>query len=270
MTVLAVAAAACAGESAETTTTAAPGQPTTPSSGEPSTAASSPPSTTTQAGPEVLAENVQTALSAGVRYRLVVNGVTIHVTPPLDNWELLYYVQTGSEAGALFGWRGPSGFRAETLNVLIREVAGNGVDAAWPRVEAVGEAGLASAGEPWTLEGEGISLVGGVRADWREYRTPPLRTEPELFAADIHFTYSLRGAGGAARLLLDTSARFFVVPLSDLTVTIVGYETRCACVPNPTDAYDRGGQIGDDTENELSMWIPELEAFLASLEFVDS
>ena len=223
---------------------------------------------TTTAAKVVLAEGVKTRLSVGVTYRWEMNGLMVEVTPPTDGWEVLYYRRTGSEAGALIGWRGPSGLRSETLDVLFRDFADDGIQAAWERVDAIGEAGRESSGGSWTLEDEGSAAVGGVSAEWREYRTPPRTGEIQRFSDDIHFRYSLLGAN-ETRLLLDTSVRFFVVPIRGSTVTVAGYETRCACLSSPTSRYDRGAQIGDDVENELSMWIDELEAFLAHVEFVE-
>lgn len=226
--------------------------------------------TTTTQEKVVLADGVvHSSLSMGVTYQWEMNGLVVEVTPPADGWEVLYLAQTGSQAGALLGWRGPSGFRRETLDVLIRDFADDGTAAAWERVDAIGEAERESRGESWTLEAEGTGVVGGVPAEWREYRTPPRTAEIQRFNSDVHFRYSLLGAN-EGRLLLDTSVRFYVVPIGDATVTVAGYETRCACVTDRAEAsqYDRGAQITDSVENELSMWLGELEAFLASIEFV--
>lgn len=59
------------------------------------------------------------------------------------------------------------------------------------------------------------------------------------------------------------------MPAGDLRVTLVAFETRYARPrrPEADDRSVRNSQKPDDVENELVMWIPQLEAFLASLAF---
>jgi hypothetical protein len=158
----------------------------------------------------------------------------------------------------LLAWAGPSGFRDETLDLLVFDVGGDGVDGAWNRIEERLASELEPTGAVWDWANEGMAVVGGVEVEWREVRLPDVRLSPDdprlVGLSDI----------GRATLWAGTSARVFVVPVEELTVTLVGYETRCAC--SFEQSWAREDHI-DDIENELSMWISELEAFLAAMSF---
>lgn len=252
---VALVVAACEGEAGDTTTT---------SRAEPvadSTTTTNETATTIAPGRVVLDElswpNDGRRLAAGVSHVLDLRGIRLAVTPGVDDWELLGF----ERSVALFGWRGPSGFRPETLDVLVLDIGDQGVEAAWTRIESLVGESLSAVGESLTWVDEGTAAVGGKSAEWREVRIPDARSffdNPTMVALS---------PVGRAVLWANTTARVFVVSVDDLTVTIVGYETRCAC--SFEKSWMRGDHV-DDVENELSMWIDELEAFLAAMELVES
>ena len=179
------------------------------------------------------------------------------VTPPIEGWELLGYRKSGSEASALFGWRGPTGFRPETLDVYLWDVGDDGVESSWSRLETDPISRIW--GSEWDWSGGGFADVGASKVEWRGVRSP-------TWVDGMGSPFLPDGSW-----MDQTSARFYVVPVGDLTVSVMGYETRCACVPKGTpDAFGYAAQRSDDEENELSMWIDELEAFLAGIEFSES
>jgi hypothetical protein len=247
--------AACGTNAAVETATTTGVAPTTERGGVVPTAIES--TTTTTPVLVVLDElvwqpNVSRRLDPEVRYRAELSGVQVEVAPSQGNWKLL---GLGRKA-MLLAWAGPSGFRDETLDVLVFDVGDDGIDAAWRRIGARLDGELESTGEEWAWSKEGVAVVGEMDVEWREVRVPDVRLSPEdprvVDLSDV----------GRATLWAGTSARVFVVPVEDFTVTLVGYEARCAC--SFQQSWARFGHV-DDVENELSMWIPELEAFLAAM-----
>lgn len=253
---VALIASACGVGTSETSTTA-PAPSTTSTS---STTASIAPAetTTTEAAVVELREIVwpddSQRLSVDRNYRFDLEGVSVSVRLPTEHWEVLGYEQ----GAALFGWRGDLGFRPETLDVLIFDVSDDGTEEAWSRIEALGQADLDDVNESWTWTDQGTSTVAGIPVEWREIRIPnvrPVANNPRVVAlTDV----------GRAVLWADTTARFYVVPVEDLTVTVVAFETRCSC--SFETSWSRSGHV-DDEENELSMWLDQLEGFLSAVTF---
>ena len=255
-TVLALMTATCAGEASQEPTT------TAVSVAQPSKtiveSTTTPKETTSPAvepvvlGELVWAPNTSRKLREGVRHRAEVSGVAVEVTPPAAGWSLL-----GLERSAmLMAWGGPSGFRNETLNVLVFDVGNDGVDAAWARTEALLDSEVQLTEESWAWTDEGTTPIAGIEVAWREMRVPEVRPN-EATPRVVNLS-----PVGRAALWAGTSARVFVVPVDDLTVTVVGYETRCAC--SFEQSWARSGNV-DDEENELSMWVPELDALRAAM-----
>lgn len=261
--VLAVVALSCAGDPVgETSTTAVPvTSSTTPTPSTTTTVAET--TTTTVAGLLPLQEFVQSSewdrrvrLTKGATYVLEIEGVPVRLTPPTEGWELLGY-QSSGEAQALFAWRGPSGFRPETLDVLIWGVTQDGEDAAWTEIEE--EFPINFGSDDWEWTAEGFANVGGTESVWREVTSP----------INENFRQPGLGIVSNSSWIPGTTARFYLVPVGEFIVTVMGFESRCACDggppgSNPILPLD---QLLDDTENELDMWLPELEAFLADLTF---
>ena len=142
--------------------------------------------------------------------------------------------------------------------MLVFDVGDDGIERAWERIETLLDAELDSAGEKWAWSRTGASAVGGITVEWREGRVPDVpRSADDPRMVDL-------SSVGRATLWAGTSARVFVVPIEELTVTLVGYETRCAC--SVQQSWARDSHV-DDVENELSMWVPELEDLLESMMF---
>jgi hypothetical protein len=252
-----VVVAACSAETVDPTSTAA-----APSSTDTTTT-----TTTTLVEPEVVvieAFGDGTPLGTWERQlrekvRHVFRGLTLdlEVVPPIPGWSVL-----GFRAGTavLFAWSGPSGFRPETLDVLVFE-SGVAADAAWERFEARLDETFDVFGETWEWTDTGMMSVGGQEVEWREIRMPAegLPTNP----ADDPRVLSLTNVGRAV-LWNDTTARVAVVDAAGLTFTIVAHETRCAC--DVERAWGNRVDHVDAEENELGDWLPELEAFLDSIQ----
>lgn len=250
--------AACAGVAAETTTTTTAGVqegPATTMTSMSSTSAPEPDST--EAQPEVFEFSPDDAfelgefqpLGAGQVYRMPLDALILEITPFDGHWALRPYPSWG---GLDFRWDGPSGFRPSTLMVALHDVSQDGETAAWDRIEAILQGAAEKTGLPLTEEAHGTSLVAGADAEWREIRTPieGPTTEWSMFLS----------RRWPIAIPDDTSVRYHVVPVSDFTVTVVAWEDRC----NGCEVEEG---MPDDFENELSMWISELEAFLASMTF---
>lgn len=204
--------------------------------------------------------DVSQSLFSQSRYEMQMDPVVVEFQPPSDHWDLCSYQVAGEFSGALMEWGGPSGFKAETLNLRVFG-AGADLDAAWAWIDELGTEGAAKHGVGWTQVDSGTTVVGEAEAEWREFRTPelPRIVSPgfESFYIPDEYVTDVWG---------DTSVRFFVVPIEEFTVTIMVYETRCACTGSP-HGLDDGDQIADEAENELREWLPELNAFLSGMSF---
>lgn len=178
------------------------------------------------------------------------------VTPPTAGWYAL-----GHDPGSavLFGWAGPSGFRHETLDVLLFD-PGSDVDAAWERFKSLIDTAL---GGGWTWNDSGTMSIAGETVEWQEFRVSDAPT-PAREPGDPRVV-SLEEVGRAT-LWRNTTARVAVVESEGLTLTVVAYETRCAC--DVQSSWNRDDHV-DSEENELHDWLPELEEFLGSITFAD-
>lgn len=183
-------------------------------------------------------------------YRFGLLEVPISITPPMEHWEII-----GSDrTGVLIGWRGPSGFKRETLSLLMFDVGTTGTDDAWSRLEALGQAELDAAGGVWTWLDSGRTVVAGSEVEWREVRVGEGRVIPDDPCV-VNLT-----AVGASCIWDNSTARVYVLPVGDLTITFVAYESRCDCVGGSgLESY-----LGED--NELSQWLNELEVMLAAID----
>lgn len=252
---------ACSVETVDSTTTEV-----APSSSEATTTVVEPTTTTAVAevvviepfGDGIPLGSFERALQADVRYVLPGLNLDLEVVPPAPGWSILGF-RDGT--AVLFAWSGPSGFRPETLDVLVFDL-GVDVDAAWQRFEDRLDVTFDAFGETWDWTNNGTMSVGGREVEWREIRMPS-EGLPTTAAGDPR-VLSLTSVGRAV-LWKDTTARVAVVDAEGLTFTIVAYETRCAC--DVQIAWDsRVGHV-DAEENELGDWLLELEAFLDSIEF---
>lgn len=256
---------ACGGEPAETTTTAGVvEQPSTTSTSSTTTSVAET-TTTTEAGPVVVGEfaaglgtGTFRKLSVGTTYSMAFDGFTLEIAPPMEHWILLGFQQSR----ALLGWNGPAGFDDGSLEVVVYDVAADGVDAAWSRIEGLRERFSRDMEWKWTWVDTGTGLLGDREAEWREVRFPPVPADDSV-PNDLRLM-AFMDSPYPTWLGHDSSARFYVVPVDDLTVTVLVWESRCKC---PEGLFGREDHVDRDVENELSMWVPELEAFLAAMSF---
>ena len=200
-------------------------------------------------------------LIAGRTYSMAFDGFTLLVSPPMDDWLLLGFQQSR----AVLGWEGPNGFRPGTLDLAVFDVSLGGVDEAWDRIEALRGDVFRDLDWEWTWVDQGTTTVGNQQVEWREVRFPPIPPDDEA-PADRNFVPVI-DSPFEVWLGHDSSARFYVVPVGDLTATVLAWESRCRCAES---VFRRESFVDRDVENELSMWIDELEAFVGGLKFVES
>lgn len=260
--------AACTSGAVQTTTTTQAVQEPTTTTVEVTTTAVVETTTTTEAGPVVLGEFTTglglgnfRRLAAGTTYSMAFDGFTLELTPPMEHWILLGFTQSR----ASFGWDGPSGFRDGALEVVIYDVDVDGAEAAWAQIEGLRDRFSRDIEWDWVWVDTGTGFLGDREAEWREVRFPPVPADDP--APDNPTLMPLMDTPYPTWLAHDSSARFYAVPVGDLTVTVLVWESRCKCAEG---LFGREDHIDRDVENELSMWIDELEAFLAAMELVES
>lgn len=202
-------------------------------------------------------------LLEGLTYVMAFDGFNLEITPPMPQWVLAEYGQSR----VVFVWEGPSGSRPGALEIAIFDVADGVVEAAWSRIEGLKEKLSRDPEWEWTWVERGTAMLGDREVEWREVRLPPVPDDdPDPDNPDA---LTIIPSNFPTVLGHDSSARFYVVPVAGFTVTVLGSETRCVC-PGRRSLGREAGFVDRDVENELSMWVDELEAFLAGMEFVDS
>lgn len=169
--------------------------------------------------------------------------------PPSDHWAIGVH----SSTSVLFEWTGENGQRPGSLYVMLFDGASGSVDEAWTRLESGVTESLDGLGFELEWIDRGSSTVGDTIADWRELRTPAEVIRPGGWPCVISLP--------SGCVWTDATARFYVVPLGQATVTIAVYENRCDCeVGDSYSKFARGA-------NELHDWTELFESFLASMEF---
>lgn len=272
---IAIALAACSAGptvvSSDETAPAASAEESTSTTTAPvsTTATVADPSSTTTTEPPPLAGPVEVAISEGsgaagssqfnprsyrlqqdVAYRFGEFVPPLLFTPPVEHWEVADY----SRDSLSLRWRGPSGFRPGTLVVAAFGLADSGDEESWLALEEWIASELAAVDETLTWLEIGTVAVGSTEVEWRELRTTD-RRPIEIISAPCVIDLP-----GGECVWFESAARFLVVPVGGLTVTIVVTEQLCDC--------DVGGLPGRfDQDNELEDWVDLIEAVLAALEF---
>lgn len=187
-------------------------------------------------------------VNAGV-YRFGEFAMPVTLDTVVANWE----VMCNRQDRIVMRWRGASGAEWGELVLSIFGLASGPVSDAWARIETDTQRELDQMSETLVWSATGTGQVGAVSAEWREVRTGP--TRPSLILSQP----CVIDLPGARCIWWDSTARIYVVPLDDLTVTIQASEERCSC--------DLGGLGIQDDPNELANHIELLEEILASLVF---
>ena len=266
LTACLVALTACSASPAPTTTTEVLAESAEPTTTEVPTTALMESTTTTATRVELEDFGLtlggggsQRVLRGGTTYVIHLEGLSLELTPTDSTWRALGV----SNSRAIFGWSGRGGHGA--LEVLVYDIGFEGVEAAWTRIEGLRESLYRDDLDwEWTWVDQGVGRVGDIEAEWREIRIPPV---PEG-DPDPNDWNALPVVNTPFEVVLghDSSARFYVVPVGDATVTVLAWESRCMC---PEDGlFRRESFVDDDFENELSMWTADLEAFLDSLQLI--
>ena len=256
---------ACGSNAAHETTTIPP--PTTTTTAVVTTTTVVETTTTTGARRVVVDEGLRVAqrlsLIPGWTYVMVAfDGFSVEIAPPMAEWWLTEYGQSI----ATLVWEGETGSRPGTLEIAIYGVSLEGVEGAWSRIESLQEEVSRDPEWEWTWVDRGTAMVGDREVEWREVRLPPIPADdPD---PDNPTALTIVPSNFPVVLQHDSSARFYVVPVAGLTVTVLGWESRCVC-PGRRSLGREDDFVDRDVENELSMWIEELEAFLAHVEFVE-